>query len=272
HLLYTRFFWKAARDMGVVEGDEPMKRLFNQGVILGPDGNRMSKSRGNVVAPDDQVARWGADAFRCQLMFVGPWDQGGPYNPTGMAGIVRWLNRLWSLVMEPVHRGRADSDATRGLRRTTHQTIEAATQEIEHFRFNTLISRLMEHTNAMQRARDAGAVDPVAWDEAVKTALLLTAPLAPHIAEELWEQIGERYSIHLAPWPEFDPDLAREDEVEVVVQVNGKVRDRLTLPLTSAEADVRSAAFASPRVAEWMAGREPKRVVFVPGKLLNIVV
>jgi leucyl-tRNA synthetase len=100
HLLYTRFFWKAARDLGLVEGDEPMRRLFNQGVILGPDGNRMSKSRGNVVAPDEQVDQWGADAFRCQLMFVGPWDQGGPYNPTGMAGIVRWLNRLWSLCVE----------------------------------------------------------------------------------------------------------------------------------------------------------------------------
>ena len=272
HLLYTRFFWKAARDMGVVDGDEPMKRLFNQGVILGPDGNRMSKSRGNVVAPDDQVGKWGADAFRCQLMFVGPWDQGGPYNPTGMAGIVRWLNRLWSLVMDPVHRGNADGQATRALRRTTHQTIQAATQEIEHFRFNTLISRLMEHTTAMQKARDAGAVDKGAWDEAVKTALLLTAPLAPHIAEELWEEIGERYSIHLAQWPEFDPDLAREDEVELVVQVNGKVRDRLTLPASSGEAEARLAAFASPRVAEWLGGREPRRVVYVPGKLLNIVV
>ncbi|HMO54191.1 MAG TPA: class I tRNA ligase family protein, partial [Tepidiformaceae bacterium] len=164
HLLYTRFFWKAARDMGLVEGDEPMLRLVNQGVILGPDGNRMSKSRGNVVAPDEQVDRWGADAFRCQLMFVGPWDQGGPYNPTGMQGIVRWLNRLWTLVTEPAE---LQPDAeSRALRQATHRAIAAATADIENFRFNTMIARLMEHTSAMQRAREAGPVDPAAWEAA----------------------------------------------------------------------------------------------------------
>lgn len=273
HLLYTRFFWKAARDMGLVQGDEPMRRLFNQGVILGPDGNRMSKSRGNVVAPDEQVDQWGADAFRCQLMFVGPWDQGGPYNPTGMAGIVRWLNRLWSLCVEPVNRVAAAGDpATAAIRRATHKTILAVTADIEAFRFNTMISRLMEHTSAMQRAREAGPVDGEAWDEAVRTALLLTAPLAPHITEELWERTGGAYSIHLAAWPEADPELARDDEVEVVVQVNGKVRDRLVLPAEADEAAARAAVFASNRVQEWLGGKEPRRVVYVPGKLVNIVV
>ncbi len=273
HLLYTRFFWKAARDMGLVEGDEPMLRLFNQGVILGPDGNRMSKSRGNVVAPDDQVALWGTDAFRCQLMFVGPWDQGGPYNPTGMAGIVRWLNRLWTVATEwPELTSAADAGATRELRRTTHKTIRAVTIEIEHFRFNTLISRLMEHTSAMQKARDSGPVDKAAWNEALEAALLLSAPLAPHIAEELWERIGKAPSIHTHAWPQFDPDLARDDEVEVVVQVNGKVRDRLTLSPEASEEDARQAAFASPRLAEWIGGKEPRRVIYVPGKLLNVVV
>lgn len=273
HLLYTRFFWKAARDMGMVQGDEPMLRLFNQGVILGPDGNRMSKSRGNVVAPDEQVDQWGADAFRCQLMFVGPWDQGGPYNPTGMAGIVRWLNRLWSLCVEPARRVAAPDDpATAALRRATHKTILAATADIEAFRFNTMISRLMEHTSAMQRAREAGPVDGDAWDEAVRTALLLTAPLAPHITEELWERTGGTYSIHLADWPQADAELARDDEVEVVVQVNGKVRDRLVLPAEADEAAARAAVFASERVREWLGGKEPRRVVYVPGKLVNIVV
>ena len=274
HLLYTRFFWKAARDLGHVEGDEPMKRLFNQGVILGPDGNRMSKSRGNVVAPDEQVRQWGADAFRCQLMFVGPWDQGGPYNPTGMAGIVRWLNRLWSLVTEPpVTVASGDADTARTLRRVTHQTIRAATADIEGFRFNTMISRLMEHTSAMQKARDGGSpVDAVAWDEAVESALLLTAPLAPHMAEELWERTGHGYSIHLQHWPSFDPSLAAEDQVEVAVQVNGKVRDRLTLPAGATEDDARVAAIALPRVAELIEGRDLKRFVYVPERLINIVV
>ncbi len=269
HLLYTRFFWKAARDMGLVTGDEPMLRLFNQGILLGPDGNRMSKSRGNVVAPDEQVEKWGADAFRCQLMFVGPWDQGGPYNPTGMQGIVRWLNRLWSLTVEPTETA-AGVDGSE-LRRSTHKTIEAVTNDIENFRFNTMISRLMEHSTAMHRAREAGPVDPDAWDEALTTALLLTAPVAPYITEELWERAGKRYSIHVAAWPKADPALIHEDEVELVVQVNGKVRDRLVLPVDADESAAREAVFASIRISALLDGREPRRVIYVPGKLVNIV-
>jgi leucyl-tRNA synthetase len=271
HLLYTRFFWKAARDMGLVEGDEPMMRLVNQGVILGPDGNRMSKSRGNVVAPDEQVSQWGADAFRCQLMFVGPWDQGGPYNPTGMSGIVRWLHRVWTLVVEPPSLRNADDEATRALRRVTHKTIAAVTEEIENFRFNTMIARLMEHSTAMQKAREAANVSQEAWDEAVRTMLLLTAPLAPHIAAELWERIGQPYSIHLASWPTADATLARDDEVELVVQVNGKVRDRVTLPVGASEADARAAVMALPRVAELLGGNVPQKVIYVPGRLVNLV-
>ena len=273
HLLYTRFFWKAARDMGMVEGDEPMLRLFNQGVILGPDGNRMSKSRGNVVAPDEQVERHGADAFRCQLMFVGPWDQGGPYNPTGMAGIERWLHRLWSLAMEPPQLldDRA-AKGTRALRRATHKTIQQVTKDIESFSFNTLISRLMEHSTAMNRAREAGPVDRAAWDEALTAALLLTAPLAPHITEELWARLRRPYSIHQQRWPVADEALARDEEVEIVVQVNGKVRERLLLPAEAAEAEALAAGAALPRVAELLGGRTPKRVIYVPGRLLNLVV
>ncbi|MGE0598427.1 MAG: leucine--tRNA ligase [Dehalococcoidia bacterium] len=273
HLLYTRFFWKAARDMGLVEGDEPMKRLVNQGVILGPDGNRMSKSRGNVVAPDEQVEQWGADAFRCQLMFVGPWDQGGPYNPTGMSGIVRWLHRLWAQVTEPLQlHDDPGSTATRELRRTTHKTIIAATEEIENFRFNTLISRLMEHTSAMLKAREAGPVDSAAWNEAVRSAILMTAPLAPHLAEELWERTGGDFSVHTQAWPKADPDLARDDEVEIAVQVNGKVRDRVVLPVDCTEALARATVLSLPRIVEQLNGAEPKRIIYVPGKLFSIVI
>ncbi|MGI8927103.1 MAG: leucine--tRNA ligase [Tepidiformaceae bacterium] len=272
HLLYTRFFWKACRDMGLVEGDEPMLRLFNQGTLLGPDGQKMSKSRGNVVAPDGEVAKHGADAFRCQLMFVGPWDQGGPYNPTGMAGIVRWLRRAWSLVSDPVSlRREGDAEATRELRRATHKAIREVTGDIQAFRFNTLISRLMEHSSAMQRAREAQAAARGAWDEAIEAMILMMAPLAPHIAEELWERAGKRYSVHLQSWPQFDPELARDDEIEVVVQVNGRVRDRLVLPPGAGEEEARAAAMASARIREWLDGKEPRRVIYVPGKLLNIV-
>jgi leucyl-tRNA synthetase len=273
HLLYTRFFWKAARDMGIVEGDEPMTRLFNQGVVLGPDGNRMSKSRGNVVAPDDQVEKWGADCFRCQLMFVGPWDQGGPYNPTGMSGISRWLNRLWSLVVDPVQlTDSPESSGAKDLRRTTHKTILAVTEEVENFRFNTMISRLMEQASALQRARDAGPVDREAWGEGVRTAVLLTAPLAPHITEELWQWLGQSYSVHTQKWPVADADLARDDQVELVVQVNGKVRDRVLLPAGSTEESARAAVWALPRIQEYLGGKEPRRVIYVPGKLFNIVI
>ncbi len=273
HLLYTRFFWKAARDMGLVEGDEPMLRLFNQGTLLGPDGQKMSKSRGNVVAPDGEVAKHGADAFRCQLMFVGPWDQGGPYNPTGMAGILRWLHRAWSLVTDGVAFVAApDSEGARSLRRATHKTIREVSEDAEQFRFNTLISRLMEHSSQMQRARDAGPVDREAWTEALDATLLMMAPLAPHIAEELWARAGNPYSVHVSRWPTFDPALARDEQVEVVLQVNGKVRDRLLLTPEATEAEAREAALASPRVQEWVQGKEIRRFIYVQGKLVNLVV
>ena len=271
HLLYTRFFWKAARDMGIVEGDEPMKRLFNQGVIVGPDGNRMSKSRGNVVAPDEQVEQHGVDAFRCQLMFIGPWDQGGPYNPSGMPGIVRWLNRLWTVATEAAP-DPGDGAASRDLVAATHRTIRDVTTDIEGSRFNTAIARLMELTTALTRARETGGVDTATWERSVETLILLTAPLAPHITDELWERRGNPYSVHQQAWPEFDESLVVEDTVEIVVQVNGKVRDRVTLPAGASEDDARERALASERVSNWVEGKEPRRVIYVPGKLLNIVV
>ena len=273
HLLYTRFFWKAARDMGIVEGDEPMKRLFNQGVILGPDGNRMSKSRGNVVAPDALVERYGADAFRCQLMFIGPWDQGGPYNPSGMPGIVRWLNRLWSVALEAApEAANADPAASRELVAATQRTIRDVTSDLEGFRFNTAIAHLMELTTALARARDAGGIETVTWERSVETLILLVAPLAPHVTEELWERRGKPYSIHQQAWPEFDESLVVEETVEIVVQVNGRVRDRLTLAADASEDEARERALASDRVRGWVEGKEPRRVIYVPGKLLNIVV
>ena len=271
HLLYTRFFWKAARDMGIVEGGEPMKRLFNQGVILGPDGNRMSKSRGNVVAPDDLVEQHGADAFRCQLMFIGPWDQGGPYNPSGMPGIVRWLNRLWSVATEPPPDA-GDGSGSRELVATTQRTIRDVTSDLDGFRFNTAIARLMELTTALARARESGGVDTVTWDRSVETLILLVAPLAPHIAEELWERRGGPFSVHQQDWPAFDESLVVEETVEIVVQVNGKVRDRVTLPVDASEDDALARALESERVESWVEGKEPRRVIYVPGKLLNIVV
>jgi leucyl-tRNA synthetase len=274
HLLYTRFFTKAARDMGVVEHDEPMMRLFNQGQILGPDGQRMSKSRGNVVAPDDQVARWGADTFRAYLMFLGPWDMGGPFDPSGISGVNRWLNRVWNVATAGVPTASLpDAPQTRELRRWTHKTIARVTDDIAQFRWNTMIAALMEFTNYLTKRRESGdPVDTDAWREAIETMALLLAPSVPHIAEEIWQRIGKPYSVHTQTWPQADPALAADEQVEIAVQVNGKVRDRLLLPPDAPEDAARAAAMASASVKTHVQGKQVARVIYVPNRLLNIVV
>jgi leucyl-tRNA synthetase len=274
HLLYTRFFTKAARDMGILEHDEPMRRLFNQGQILGPDGQRMSKSRGNVVAPDEEVARWGADTFRAYLMFLGPWDQGGPYDASGISGVHRWLNRVWNIATATVPTARRTADpSTRALRRWTHKTVARVTEDFETFSFNTAIAALMEFTNELTKRRESGdAQDEDAWAEAIEVLTLLTAPIAPHITEEIWERRGKPYSVHLQSWPKADPMLAADDEVEIAVQVNGKLRDRLLLPPDASEDQALERAKASPQVSAHVEGKEIARVIYVPNRLLNIVV
>ena len=270
HLLYARFFWKVIRDLGLVQGDEPFLRLFNQGQILGPDGLRMSKSRGNVVAPDEQVARYGADTVRCYLMFIGPWDEGGPFGLQGIAGVERWLNRVWNLALGDVTFG--DENPGRALRHLTHMTIKRVTEDFEEFRWNTAIAALMEMTNGLIQARDAGPVDRDGWEEAVQSLLLMTAPLAPHFAEELWARTGRPYSVHAQGWPAWDPDLARQEEITLVVQVNGKLRDRIEAATDIAEGEAKELALASPLVKRYLEGHEIARIIYVPGKLINIVV
>jgi len=274
HLLYTRFFTKAARDMGLVDFGEPFMRLFNQGQILGPDGQRMSKSRGNVVAPDDQIGRWGVDTFRAYLMFLGPWDEGGPYDPSGISGVYRWLTRVWNVVAnETPTSSKRDAPETRELRRWTHRTLQRVTDDIERFRFNTMIAALMEYTNYLTKLRESNAVpDAEAWAEAMRSVVLTLAPAVPHIAEELWQRIGGEYSVHTQTWPAYDASLAALDEVEIAVQVNGKVRDRVTLPTDAPEDVAREGALASERVRPHVEGKEIVRVIYVPNRLLNVVV
>ena len=283
HLLYARFFYKAARDAGIVPGDEPFTRYFSQGQILGPDGRRMSKSRGNVVAPDGQVERWGADTFRAYLMFLGPWEQGGPYDVDGIVGVSRWLQRVWTLVVQrPETVDEPEGESARELRRLAHRTAQRVTDHLERFRMNTMIAALMEMTNGMQSfrqvaGRDARPIDGAAWDDAVELLLLMLAPPCPHIAEELWERTGRRAagdggSVHLQPWPQADAELARSETVEIAVQVNGRLRDRIQAPAGAGEDVVRAQAERQPKIAEQLAGKEVQRVIYVPGRLLNIVV
>jgi leucyl-tRNA synthetase len=272
HLLYARFFTKAARDMGVVEFDEPFVRLFNQGTIIAGKA-KMSKSRGNVVAPDDYVARLGADAVRVYLMFIGPWEQGGEWDDSGLAGVSRWLNRVWNLVLSPAETATLpDAPATRELRRLMHKTIRRVTEDTQRFRFNTMVAALMEYTNGLTRAKEAGSVDASAWGEAIDALLLLMAPSAPHLAEELWARTDHTYSIHNQSWPEWDKELAREDEITLVVQVNGKLRDRLQVSADVTEERAKELALASARVRAHTDGRQMLRVIYVPGRLVNVVV
>ncbi len=269
HLLYARFFTKAARDMGVIPVGEPFARLFNQGVIT-KDGHKMSKSRGNVVNPDDWVGKLGADAVRLYLMFLGPWDQGGDWDDSGIQGHVRWLNRVWKLALSPAGRLINEPNAQR-VRRLTHQMIQKVSEDIAAFRFNTMLAAMMEFTNALSRERDAGPVDGPAWDEAIGALVLCLAPSAPHIAEELWQRLGYEYSVHTQDWPQWDPELVRAESVTLVVQVNGKVRERLQLGAGLSQDEARTAAQASGRVQTHLAGKTVRNVIYVPDKLINFV-
>ncbi|MEJ2010937.1 MAG: leucine--tRNA ligase [Anaerolineales bacterium] len=274
HLIYTRFFHKACRDLGITEGHEPMLQLRNQGHILGPDGQRMSKSRGNVIDPDEQVAMYGADTVRAYLMFGNRWTEGGAWNPENIQGVVRWLNRVWTLVYELKDMPAAETEAgiEREVVRKIHQTIRHVSNDLEQFEFNTVISALMELTNELYAARDGGKFGPAELRSGLESLLLLMAPEVPHIAEELWQELGKPYSIHKQPWPEFDPELAKEDEITLVIQVNGKVRDRITVPAEISEQAARQAALASEAAQRFMEGKEPSEVIVVPGRLVNIVV
>jgi leucyl-tRNA synthetase len=271
HLLYARFFWKVMRDMGLVHGHEPFLRLYNQGQILGPDGQRMSKSRGNVVAPDEQVQAYGADTFRCYLMFIGPWNEGGPFGIQGIAGVERWLNRVWNIVLAPPGFAHEDAAHTRKLRHLTHKTLRRVTEDYDEYRWNTAIAAMMEMTNTLYQFREAPSISPQAWAEAIETLVLMIAPIAPHISEELWERLGRPYSVHQQRWPAWDAGCAREEEVTLVVQVNGKLRDRIKVPAGMDEDRARELAMASGQVSRHIEGREIRRVIYVPGKLVNIV-
>ena len=272
HLMYTRFFHKAMRDAGITEGSEPMTQLRNQGIILGEDGEKMSKSRGNVVAPDGLVEQYGADALRTYLMFAYRWQDGGPWNSQGIEGTVRWLRRVWKLFTDQDDPGTASSETKRNLRRKVHQTLKSVTRDFESFEFNTIISSLMELMNEMYKAREAGAVGSDEWDEAKDIYLRLLAPVAPHISEELWtEHMEKPYSIHQQSWPEVDEAATKEDSIEIPVQVNGKLRDKVVVPANASQADIEAAALATEGAQKYLEGAQPRKVIVVGKRLVNIV-
>ncbi len=268
HLLYARFWHKVLFDLGLVSTPEPFMSLRNQGMILGEDGEKMSKSRGNVVNPDDVIRGHGADSLRLFLMFLGPLERDKPWNTQGIEGIHRFLSRSWRLFFDEddrPHPALADAPADTETLRLLHRTIADVTTMTEGLHFNTAISQLMVFVNEMtpRAERPRAALDAY---------LRLLAPYAPHLSEEIWERLGHAESIATAPWPEADPAYLGEETVTVVVQVNGKVRDRHELPADVDEERVKAIAFASAQLAPWLAGKQVVKAVYVPGKLLNLVV
>jgi len=272
HLLYSRFFNKALRDLGFVEFDEPYAKLMNQGMLI-KDHKKISK-RSNPLNPDPIVEQHGADTLRCYLMFLGPWDHGGDWSDSGINGIKRWLGRVWDVA------GRdfsglgesGDAEAERSLERVSHATTQRVITDMEAFKFNTSIAGLMEFTTALIHAHDAGKISVRSWRAGVERLLLHTAPLAPHIAEELWERTGHTGSIHLEMNPEFDDALTATETITLAVQVNGKVRDQVEVPADVNQDDAVAAAKASSKVARHLEGMIEVKLIYVPGRLVNIVI
>jgi leucyl-tRNA synthetase len=271
HLLYSRFIQKVLHDAGLVEAEEPFMRLFNQGMVT-RFGTAMSKSRGNGVSPEELVNQAGADAGRIYEMFIGPPEADVDWTDAGLMGSARFLQRVWRVVLEPNSlEVSGDGSDPVVLRRRVHQAIRRVTTDYEDFRFNTAVAALMEYANTLQEYIQSGGQRDAGWDEAVRTLLLLLNPVAPHIAEELWERLGQPGLIVDAAWPLYDARLAAEPEVTLVVQVSGRVRDRLQVPAGLTEDKALERALASERVQRALAGTEPKKVVYVPDRIINLV-
>jgi len=287
HLIYSRFWTKFMRDMGLIKNDEPAERLFTQGMII-KGGAKMSKSLGNVVSPDDMVARYGADATRMYTLFATAPDRELDWQDAGVEGIERFLSRVYRFA---VRNARPDDPAwsqpvpanldtqARGVQRKLHQTIKRVTDDFQgRWHFNTCIAAVMELVNELYAVSVVAGDAPVQavpvplLREVQRTIALLLAPFAPYLAHELWEMLGEQGSLLRAPWPKYDPALAKEDEIEIPVQINGKLRGRIVVPADASEDLVRTNAQSDEKIASMIAGKQIVKVIVVPGKLINIVV
>ena len=276
HLLYARFWQKVLFDLGYVSKPEPFQRLVNQGIILGEDNQKMSKSRGNIVSPDDVIDQHGADAFRCYEMFMGPLEQMKPWSTRGVEGVARFLARVWRLLMTENQAGEWELskkiktvDATKSQQKLLHATIKKVTEDIESFSFNTAISQMMIFVNAFTNVEMIPLL-------AMRTFLTLLNPFAPHISSELWERLAEfgdaRGDVSQQSWPAYDERLLIEDEVEIVIQINGKLRDRVKMPIVATDEELKAVALSNPKVQDRIAGKAVRKVIVVPKKLVNIVV
>jgi leucyl-tRNA synthetase len=260
HLMYSRFITMVLHDAGQLDFEEPFTRFRAHGHII-REGAKMSKTQGNIVNPDEYIEEWGADAFRTYLMFLGPYEQGGDFRDASISGTRRFLDRLFASVQSMTSDGEPEEDVMRKL----HQTIRKVSDDIPRLSYNTAIAAMMEYINVVRKG------ERTPHREEVMPLITLVSPFAPHIAEELWEQTGGSGSIFDSAWPTFDPALAADDMIELVVQVNGKVRSRVMVPRDIGEKDAVIAALEDHAVAKFVTGA-PKKVIFVPGRLLNLVV
>ena len=277
HLLYARFWQKVVFDLGYVSKPEPFQRLVNQGIILGEDNQKMSKSRGNIVNPDDVIDQHGADAFRCYEMFMGPLEQMKPWSMRGVEGLARFLARVWRLLMTENQAGEWElsskirpADPDKVQQKVLHATIKKVTEDIESFSFNTAISQMMIFVNAFTNVETI----PLS---AMRSFLVLLSPFAPHIASELWERLNTKFTdargdITEQSWPDYEERLLVQDEVEIVIQINGKLRDRMKMSIHATEQELKTAALSNRKIQDRIAGKTVRNVIVVPRRLVNIVV
>lgn len=259
HLLYSRFWNEFLFDIGLVPTSEPYMKRTSHGMILAKGGEKMSKSRGNVVNPDEVVADFGADTFRTYSMFIGPFDQAAEWDTNGLLGVRRFLERVWNL------QDKIGDNTDEKITRLLHVTIKKITEDIDNMRFNTAVAKLMEFSNEINKADYINKEDYLAM-------IKLLSPFAPHMTEEIWSLLGNKESISTAKWPEYDENKIKEDLITVVVQVNGKVRDNIEVPLEISEEDIRRQVLSLPSIQKWLDGKEPKKVIYVKGRLVSIVV
>ncbi len=268
HLLYARFWHKVLYDIGVTSTPEPFMKLVHQGIVLGEDNQKMSKSRGNVVNPDDMIERFGADAVRLYEMFMGPLEAMKPWNTRGVEGITRFLDRVWRLMVDEdgrVSQAVGTGDPTPEQSRLLHQTIKKVTDDLEGLRFNTAIAQMMIFTNELTKLdlRPRALLDPF---------VLMLSPFAPHLCEELWQRLGHTPSLAYEPWPTYDSTLAASERLTIPLQINGKVRSKIEVTADSDEEEIVGLARQDAKLQEWLKGQTPKKIIYVPKKLVNFVV
>jgi leucyl-tRNA synthetase len=268
HLLYARFWHKVLHDLGHVSTPEPFYKLVNQGIILGEDNQKMSKSRGNVINPDDVVKDYGADSMRLYEMFMGPLEATKPWSMQGVEGVHRLLQRAWRAIIDPETGKLADSvqdvDANEETERILHQTIKKVTEDIDNYAFNTAISQMMIFVNHLYKQD----VRPVS---VLKSFVRVLAPFAPHVCEELWQRLGGETTLAYEPWPTFDAEKAKDKEIELAVQVLGKIKDKIMVAADASEEQIQQKALASEKVQAALNGKTPKKIIVVKSRLVNII-